>query len=70
MDDITVVSEIGEQWSPQTAPPKIAPITFSRRIVSEPPDALFARGMAMGKTIVMVAHDEPEERTYRCVEYV
>ena len=26
--DSTVVSEIGEQWSPQTAPPRIAPAQF------------------------------------------
>ena len=30
--------------------------------MSEPPLALFARGMAIGNTIVIVAHDEPVDK--------
>ena len=61
MDESIVVSEIGEQWSPNTAPVRTAPMEAIMRgvTVSVALDTAAAIGITMGMSIVLVPHEVP-----------
>ena len=54
-----VVSDRGEQWSPNTPPPATAANTATTMGFSSPPDMLKARGRAMGMQMAKVPQEEP-----------
>ena len=54
-----VVSDRGEQWSPNTPPPATAANTATTSWVTSPPLMLKARGRAMGIQIAKVPQEEP-----------
>src|SRR5699024_4492755 len=56
MEAITVVSEIGDTWSPNIDPAKIAPMAIG--ISSSPPN-VNASGIAIGVKIDIVPHEVP-----------
>ena len=62
IEEIMVVSEMGEQWSPNTPPESSAPITGGRDISS-----VWAMGMAMGNIIPHVPQDVPVENAIKLV---
>jgi len=62
MEDIMVVSEIGEQWSPNTPPESRAPVTSG----IETPMAE-VMGTAMGNIIPQVPKDVPVEKAIKPV---
>ena len=57
-DDIIVVSEIGEQWSPQTAPARHAEIPITLRVDV---GSFVNRYVTIGIKIPKVPHDVPVE---------
>ena len=59
VDDNIVVSEIGEQWSPQIAPSSTA--AKHAKTIRLSPDIVAESGAAIGSTRAIVAHDEPVE---------
>lgn len=59
-DDSIVVSEIGEHWSPKTAPPSTAPKQSERYVGSGL--TAHASGIASGKTTAYVPQEEPIEK--------
>ena len=54
MDDIIVVSDIGEQWSPKTAPVITAPIVAYRMVPVSPPESVYTRGTDTGRRMAIV----------------
>jgi len=58
MDDRMVVSEIGEQWSPKTAPPRIAD-TVADRVMGSASEAWNTSGIANGVKIAIVPQEVP-----------
>ncbi len=56
-----VVSDIGEQWSPNTAPVNTAPIVAYKMVPVSPPLSVKASGTAIGINIAVVPHDVPVE---------
>ena len=71
IEDITVVSEMGEQWSPKTAPARTDPSVANRMDSAAPPMlesspvSAHAIGPAIGKTIAMVPNDVPVANAMR-----
>ena len=68
IDDMIVVSDMGEQWSPKTLPARIAAMLDSR-IASPTPgvtalisDIRTTSGMLIGVRIVIVPHEVPVEK--------
>lgn len=59
VDARIVVSESGEQWSPNTPPPATAAKQATTRVVSCPSVYANAKGSAIGIQIAKVPHDEP-----------
>ena len=62
MEEMMVVSEMGEQWSPNTPPESSAPITGGR---DKP--IVTAMGMAMGNMMPHVPKDVPVENAIKLV---
>ena len=60
VDDSTVVSEMGEQWSPKIAPEKTAP-TMAATMVWLPANCQ-ATLIPMGVTMLIVPHAVPVEK--------
>ena len=54
-----VVSEMGEQWSPRVAPPRIVATAAQTTVLSSPPLTERARGAMMGTMIAIVPHEVP-----------
>ena len=61
-DDRIVVSDIGEQWSPNVPPPRIAPTVQSNTVSISPPVIVNAKGIAIGVMIANVPHEEPVKK--------
>ena len=57
MEEITEVSEIGEQWSPKSPPPRAAAIAMELFIPIS-----FEIGTAIASIIANVPHDVPVEK--------
>ena len=61
-DDRIVVSDIGEQWSPNVPPPRIAPTVQSNTVSISFPVIVNAKGIAIGVMIANVPHEEPVKK--------
>ena len=61
-DDRIVVSDIGEQWSPNVPPPRIAPTVQSNTVSISPPVIVNAKGIAIGVMIANVPNEEPVKK--------
>ena len=59
IDDRIVVSLTGEQWSPKTPPPATAAKHIATSVVTSLPDALNAKGNAIGIQIAKVPQELP-----------
>ena len=64
-DDRIVVSDIGEQWSPNVPPPSTAPIVQNTNVVSSPPVIVNAKGITIGTMIANVPHEDPVKKEIR-----
>jgi len=66
-DSTTVVSEMGELWSPKIAPEKITPTMTATRVwPSAPPPVISqAMGTAMGVMIPIVPQEVPVEKAMK-----
>ena len=58
-EDKIVVSDNGEQWSPNVAPPITAPTVAYTVAPNSPPVIENANGITIGTRIAHVPHDEP-----------
>ena len=61
-DDRIVVSDIGEQWSPNVPPPSTAQIVQNTNVVSLPQVIVNAKGITIGTMIANVPHEEPVKK--------
>ena len=61
-DDRIVVSDIGEQWSPNVPPPRMEPTVISTNVSISPPVMENAKGIAIGVMIANVPHEEPVKK--------
>ena len=59
VEERTVVSDNGEQWSPNTPPPATAPKHAYTSVPSSPPVKVNASGSAIGIQIAKVPQEDP-----------